>query len=401
MMIDTIAIRVNDVFLKTDERKKYKSANYKIPNYNSFMINKFYKNVKVENCTAKLTYVTNSLSNKNNKHYFDIEISSIPKLLYGNNFQETKNYYADFQKVVTKIRRILVDNGAVAFSKNLLKSNSSFRKVHFAKNLCISCDVELMLEYLSKGYIPRFDVSRTTYRNGGSCTRFHTKSVEIAFYNKVAELSNSIDGKQVIADNQLSGLNILRIEVRYNTKKAIYENNLNLHDTTINGTFSEIFSKELSKKVLIYWWSIIKKSLPKTEKNNFCEFIDSIDEIDIHRKLETAGALILVNNIGKTGAKNFLTQISTNKTADRTADNILKRALATNFKNFDENIYSKSISEIDMQLENFEEIQKITKEVNKKRNKKSKVADKKKVSKQKLNLVTRLISVLKCKMEKN
>ena len=54
-----------------------------------------------------------------------------------------------------------------------------------------------------------------------------------------------------------------------------------------------------------------------------------------------------------------------------------------------------------MQLENFEEIQKITKEVNKKRNKKSKVADKKKVSKQKLKLVTRLISVLKCKMEKN
>ena len=110
---------------------------------------------------------------------------------------------------------------------------------------------------------------------------------------------------------------------------------------------------------------------------------------------------MLVNNIGKTGAKNFLTQISDKKTADRTADKIIKRALATNLKNFDENIYSKSISEIDMQLENFEEIQKITKEVNKKRNKKSKVADKKKVSKQKLKLVTRLISVLKCKIEKN
>ena len=392
MMIDTIAIRVNDVFLKTDKRKEYKSANYKVPNYNSFMINKFYKNVKVENCTAKLTYVT-----FNRKYYFDIEISSIPKLLYGNNFQETKNYYSDFQKVVTKIRRILVDNGAVAFSKNVLKSNSSFRKVHFAKNLYISCDVELMLEYLSKAHIPRFDVSRITYSNGGSCTKFHTKSIEIAFYNKVAELSNSIDGKQVIADNQLSGLNILRIEVRYNTKKAIYENNLNLHDTTINGTFSEIFSKELSKKVLIYWWSIIKKSLPKTQENNFCEFIDSIDETNIHKKLETAGALTLIKNIGKRGAKNFLTQISNNKTADRTADNILKRALETNLKNFDENIYSKSISEIDMQLENFEEIQKITKEVNKK----SKVTDKKKVSKQKLKLVTRLISVLKCKMEKN
>ena len=396
MMIDTIAIRVNDVFLKTDKRKEYKSANYKVPNYNSFVINKFYKNVKVENCTAKLTYVT-----FNRKYYFDIEISSIPKLLYGNNFQETKNYYSDFQKVVTKIRRILVDNGAVAFSKNVLKSNSSFRKVHFAKNLYISCDTELMLEYLSKGNIPRFDVSRITYSNGGSCTKFHTKSIEIAFYNKVAELSNSIDGKKVIADNQLSGLNILRIEVRYNTKKAIYENNLNLHDTTINGTFSEIFSKELSKKVLIYWWSIIKKSLPKTQENNVCEFIDNIDETNIHKKLETVGALTLIKNIGKRGAKNFLTQISTNKTADRTADNILKRALATNFKNLDENIYSKSISEIDMQLENFEEIQKITKEVNKKRNKKSKVADKKKMSKQKLKLVTRLISVLKCKMEKN
>lgn len=394
MMIDTIAIHLKDVDLKINERKNYKSGTYKP--YNYLTINKFYKNIKVGNCTAKLTHVT-----FNRKYYFDIEISSIPKLLYGNNFQETKNYYADFEKVVTKIRKILVDNGAVAFSKNLLKSNSSFRKVHFAKNLYISCDVELMLEYLSKAHIPRFDVSRTTYRNGGSCTRFHTKSIEIAFYNKVAELSNSIDGKKVIADNQLSGLNILRIEVRYNTKKAIYENNLNLHDTTINGTFSEIFSKELSKKVLIYWWSIIKKSLPKTEKNNFCEFIDNIDETNIHKKLETVGALTLIKNIGKRGAKNFLTQISNKKTADRTADKILKRALETNLKNFDENIYSKSISEIDMQLENFEEIQKITKEVNKKRNKKSKVADKKKVSKQKLKLVTRLISVLKCKIEKN
>lgn len=393
-MIDTIAIHVKDVDLKINERKNYKSGTYKP--YNYLTINKFYKNVKVGNCTAKLTHIT-----ANRKYYFDIEISSIPKLLYGNNFQETKNYYADFEKVITKIRKILVDNGAIAFSKKVLQSNSSFRKVHFAKNLYISCDTELMLEYLSKGNIPRFDVSRITYRNGGSCTRFHTKSVEIAFYNKVAELSNSIDGKKVIADNQLSGLNILRMEVRYNTKKSIQENNLSLHDTTINGTFSEIFNKELSKKVLIFWWSIIKKSLPKTEKNNFCEFIDNIDETDIHRKLEIAGALTLIKNIGKRGAKNFLTQISTNKTADRTADNILKQALATNLKNFNENIYSKSISEIDMQLENFEEIQKITNEVNKKRNKKSKVAGKKKVSKQKLKLVTRLISVLKCKMEKN
>ena len=54
-----------------------------------------------------------------------------------------------------------------------------------------------------------------------------------------------------------------------------------------------------------------------------------------------------------------------------------------------------------MQLEHFEEIQKITKEVNKERNKKSKVANKKKMSEQKLKLVTRLISVLKCRMEKN
>lgn len=153
--------------------------------------------------------------------------------------------------------------------------------------------------------------------------------------------------------------------------------------------------------MLIYWWSIIKKSLPKTQENNFCEFIDNIDETNIHKKLETVGALTLIKNIGKRGAKNFLTQISNKKTADRTADKILKRALETNLKNFDENIYSKSMSEIDMQLENFEEIQKITKEVNKKRNKKSKVADKKKVSKQKLKLVTRLISVLKCKIEKN
>ena len=188
MMIDTIAIHLKDVDLKISERKNYKSGTYKP--YNYLTINKFYKNIKVGNCTAKLTHVT-----FNRKYYFDIEISSIPKLLYGNNFQETKNYYADFEKVVTKIRKILVDNGAVAFSKNLLKSNSSFRKVHFAKNLYISCDTELMLEYLSKAHIPRFDVSRTTYRNGGSCTRFHTKSVEIAFYNKVAELSNSIDGK--------------------------------------------------------------------------------------------------------------------------------------------------------------------------------------------------------------
>lgn len=398
MMIDTIAIRIDSVDLKTNERENYKS--YKYNPYGSFTINKFYKNVKVGNCTAKLTYVV-SYQNNHREYYFDIEISSIPKLLYGNNFQETKNYYTDFQKVVTKIRKILVDNGAIAFSKKLLQSNSSFRKSHFAKNLCISCDTELMLEYLSKGYIPRFDVSRITYRNGGSCTRFHTKSVEIAFYNKVAELSNSIDGQKVITDNQLSGLNILRMEVRYNTKKAIYENNLNLHDTTINGTFSGIFSKELSKKVLVFWWSIIKKSLPKTQKNNFCEFIDNIDETDIHKKLETAGALMLVNNIGKTGAKNFLTQISDKKTADRTADKIIKRALATNLKNFDENIYSKSISEIDMQLEHFEEIQKITKEVNKERNKKSKVANKKKMSEQKLKLVTRLISVLKCRMENN
>ena len=45
------------------------------------------------------------------------------------------------------------------------------------------------------------------------------------------------------------------------------------------------------------------------QKNNLCEFIDSIDETNIHKKLETAGALTLIKNIGKRGAKNFLTAV--------------------------------------------------------------------------------------------
>ena len=73
MMIDTIAIRIDSVDLKTNERENFKS--YKYNPYGSFTINKFYKNVKVGNYTAKLTYVV-SYQNNHREYYFDIEISS-------------------------------------------------------------------------------------------------------------------------------------------------------------------------------------------------------------------------------------------------------------------------------------------------------------------------------------
>ena len=99
MMIDTIAIRIKDVYLKEEERKNYK--HYKYNPYKSFTINKFYKNVKVGNCTAKLTFVV-SYQNNHLKYYLISKYLLYLNFCTGTIFKKQRIVLQIFKKLLKK-----------------------------------------------------------------------------------------------------------------------------------------------------------------------------------------------------------------------------------------------------------------------------------------------------------
>jgi len=158
---------------------------------------------------------------------------SIPKLLYGNNFDELTN--EDFPAVIQKLKAVLKEMGVYLFEKNLV--NAPVSSVHYSKNIALTdyTTPYTYLEQLTKLNInKRLDTNRTDFRNEGHSFKYRANSFEIAFYDKIKDLQQAkISEKRAEEkDNTLQlGLfdslkqrkpfEVLRFEVRLNQRQKI------------------------------------------------------------------------------------------------------------------------------------------------------------------------------------
>lgn len=189
---------------------------------------------------------------------------SAPKLLYNNNFQEVENN--DLELIINKLHRVLLDMGVVISIENLYKAE--LYSIHYSKNIILdTASSSMLINLLRKMDISKIlDNGNTDFRNEGQAIRFHTNSYELVFYDKIQDLKSAkISDKRAVEDDNyiqinllkdynLERLEVLRMELRLNTKKKIKDvlGKIGLKPKNIN--IQTLFNKDIARDCLMWFW---------------------------------------------------------------------------------------------------------------------------------------------------
>lgn len=209
------------------------------------------------------------------KGHFDIPLKiefSIPKLIYGNNFDEIQE--EDFRNVIKKLKKKLKDMDILIRDIDLI--NAQVSAIHFSKNIALTdfSTCSMVINELAKiNLTKRLDIDKTSFRNEGQIIHYHCNSYEIAIYDKMKDLGQarisekrSIESDSLIQLNLFDNLNIkkpfevLRIEVRLNTKRKIKQV-LKTINVNKDLTFKNLFNLDISKRVISHFWQYIEKNI--------------------------------------------------------------------------------------------------------------------------------------------
>lgn len=209
-------------------------------------------------------------------HYFLKIEFSVPKLLFSNNFDELSD--DDFPRVIRALKEKLLDMWVQVIDGKLEKAIVS--TIHYGKNIILHdySSVSRVLSIISKTNISnRFDTAQTDYQNWWDLFRIHSKTFQIVFYDKIADLDKSqdrgvdkdmkkINYQMSLFDdiqksenrNKHKSFDVLRFEIRFMNsvkRKAIFkELKIPIEDPF---TFQDAFCMENARKILEHHWNIL------------------------------------------------------------------------------------------------------------------------------------------------
>lgn len=194
---------------------------------------------------------------------------SAPNVLYNNNFDELEE--SDFEGLIAGLQSKLYELIGVKFFKQQL-INANVSEWHPSKNVVFldytSC--QTILNTISKLDVSRtYDLQKTDFRDGHVVHK-HCNSLDIAFYDKLADLKKvKTSPKRAEEKNSLMQLNlldelkkyqpleILRYEVRFVGRASIKRAFPNLESWTLE----TLFKKQLCQDVLIKHWRKLTSSV--------------------------------------------------------------------------------------------------------------------------------------------
>lgn len=198
---------------------------------------------------------------------------SLPKLLYGNNFDELTD--GDFEKVIQTLSSKLLFMGVHVKKDNL--RTAPVYAIHYSKNISFDdfTSAHLILKDLGKIRINgRLDLNFTDFRNQGEAVRYYAKSHEFVCYDKIADLSKSKDRamEKDGRDHNLQmnmfetlrrngkPIEVVRLELRLKSRKKIEHQigKVNIHSDL---TFQSLYSEKTAKLLLQHYWSSIYEEL--------------------------------------------------------------------------------------------------------------------------------------------
>ena len=260
------------------------------------------------------------------KEYFEIPLKiefSIPKLIYGNNFDEIQEN--DFELVIKTLQNCLKEMAIEIKESNLI--NATVSAIHFSKNVALTdySTCSMVINELAKiNLTKRLDLNKTSFRNEGQVIHFHCNSYEIAIYDKIRDLEQakisekrSIESDNIIQLNLFDNLKkkkpfeVLRIEVRLNTKRKIKQV---LKAINVNNemTFKNLFNLDISKSIINHFWQYIEKDMDiysidsKSPSSLLETIINSNKGIKHTKALKLLSVIIIGQEVGLRTLRNIL-----------------------------------------------------------------------------------------------
>ncbi|PJA41216.1 hypothetical protein CO178_00695 [candidate division WWE3 bacterium CG_4_9_14_3_um_filter_34_6] len=254
---------------------------------------------------------------------------SLSKLLHNNNFLELED--SDFYQTVALLHQALYEMGVEMSVDKVI--NAYVSSIHFSKNILLTdyltayyCITEISKSNLSN----KLDINRTDFRNGGQSIKYHANSYEIVFYDKIKDLQQAkISGKRAEENENEIQLNVLdplsnqkplevlRMEVRLNTRQKI-RSVLKEICVKVEPTFNNLFSQNLSKKILLHYLNEVEAGYPpilRYQNNSpakaFDELLIANPHLNPNQALKLLGLQRILNEIGTRGFRESIERFGT------------------------------------------------------------------------------------------
>lgn len=245
--------------------------------------------------------------------YYELGVEfSAPKLLRGNNFEELMG--ADLPLLAEALQSALDELVGYTFSIEAIV-NAKVSAFHPSKNIVLpdvtSC--RAVIAALAKLDITMlYDLHRTDYRDG-CLLHLHANTIDIAFYDKLADLrtartstKRAFDKEPVVQSDIVdkliveNELNVLRYEIRLNNRRKIKEVYPELQEWSLQ----ELFDEELCQRPLLAHWQRITESIDimgmDAEKpyETLHNLLLSKNGKTVRQNLAIAGGLMVLNQVG-------------------------------------------------------------------------------------------------------
>lgn len=277
-MLDTVKISLDSsMFVILDKSKFVRDIMNSSRGYFSMVQNPTKKDMLNGDYKPRLTITHRYNCSGRNENTLSIE-ASMPKLLFGNNFDELAD--SDFEQVVQVLNQKIKSMGIGVWGDHL--ANGPISAIHYSKNIPLADGVtpHQIIRKIRDSNMPQsLDVDEANYRDGGYGYKWHASSYEIAFYDKIHDLEKAKKfGNKRAEENdneiQLSlldeldsfrrvrRLEVLRFEMRLNQRQKI-KKLLNNLDIAVDMTFRNLFSRNISQKVLVHYWDEIERKRPR------------------------------------------------------------------------------------------------------------------------------------------
>lgn len=240
---------------------------------------------------------------------------SIPKLLFGNNFDEVEE--SQFEAIISHLYKALYNMGVLVMPQILREASIS--AVHYSKNIVLT-DYSMpstILKELSKINLNlKLDLNQTDFRNEGHSLRFRANSFEISLYDKRKDLQKAkiSDKRAIERDNALqlelfdqwkprAPFEVLRMEIRLNQRVKIKQVFKKI-GIDHKPTFSSIFKSAIAQKVLLFYLEQIKYGYAllayrsKTIKDFIADFRINNPKTKIRKMLQMLALKTAIEEMG-------------------------------------------------------------------------------------------------------
>ena len=324
LMIDTIVLYANKSQFRILEPEKFKilGGGQKEGNhgYVVYKQNHTKEELRMGIYKPRLSLTKRYVGKEGIQDLLKIEMS-LPKLLFGNNFQELRD--TDYQEIKSTLFTKLLEMGVQILSIDDLEVSA----IHYSKNIILT-DYSTPYEYLQEikkvDYTKALDMTKTDYSNEGYSFRIRCNSYEVIFYDKLKDLLQARKSqKKAIEPDSGIQLNlfdnekkrepfeVLRMEVRLNKRDKIKRlfKELNI-ETELH--FKNLFSKSISKKVLLYYLEKIKSNYPSvislklSNEKLLMRLISDYPEMKLRKILMVLGAKALFDEVGVRGFRELI-----------------------------------------------------------------------------------------------